>query len=102
MRRSEIVSNFGYGNSVDANLAVKAARKVALDAKDTDDARLLLDVLGLIPPQLGFEPGDPRETKRERNRRAYRNVQSKKKEEVDKYLESMGITREEIGEPEDS
>lgn len=53
--RTQIRGDFGSGQGVSDLVAKAAARKVVTDAVSTDDATLLLDMLGLIPPQPGYE-----------------------------------------------
>jgi len=91
MSRIRINSDFGSGISVAPEVAKVAARAVALNTTGTDDGRLLLDMLGLIPAQPGFEIVSHTGRKNEITAVARR---AKRKKDAN-------YTPEEIGEPED-
>lgn len=58
--RIRIRGDFGSGQSIDEEVAKAAARKVVNDSQSTEEALLFLDMLGLIPPQEGYEVKIPK------------------------------------------
>jgi hypothetical protein len=95
MRRTQIKSHFGNGFTVDPQIALVAAKAVVLHATDTEDAVMLLDVLGLIPPQEGNEPSDRGKVIKEQYAQAKKD---RKLSQVDVRLKKANVTLEEIGE----
>lgn len=51
MTQIQIKARFGSGVTVDDGIAKLAAECAVRNSKSTEDALLLLDMLGLIPPQ---------------------------------------------------
>lgn len=66
---AKISGDFGLA-TVDGNVAKEAAKAVVLNALDTEDAKLMLDMLGLIPPQPEYLPFDHDDAKKERLRKS--------------------------------
>jgi hypothetical protein len=85
-----ITSDMGSGVRIDPEIAHAAARVVALKSMNTGDALLLLDMLGLIPTQPGFEPVDLSKSK---SRRYYEA--SKESGQYDAHNEKRRARREE-------
>lgn len=52
--------------TVDKRVATSAAKAACINATDKKDALLLLDMLGLIPPQAGYLPYESTESKAQR------------------------------------
>jgi len=99
--KTPINSDFGSGTTIDPRVAQQAARAVAILVDNVDDARVFLDILGLIPPQPGFEPMDKRNVKNKRNQENYEMRKLRagfgKASREEKYRK-LGVTPEEIGE----
>lgn len=94
--KREINNDFG-SCAIDSEVAKIAAKAVCSNALDIDDARLILDILGLINPQPGYYPFDSEESKLERRRESY---ERKRREKVirDAKKSKLNATNEEIGE----
>lgn len=97
MKPWELCSDFGSGTTIDPRIAKQAAKTVAKRSVGIDDAVLLLDMLGLIPPQPGNEPTDLRTTKHKINLETRRLRKAQYKENL---LNKLNATAEEIGEVE--
>lgn len=98
-----MITDFGSGCTVDKKAAHLAAKTVTRNAEDTKDALFLLDMLGLIPPQPGYESitqNQYREKQRNSKRREEVRMRKRKEREaieIAKLIE-QGISPEEIGE----
>lgn len=60
-----INSDFGHYIRVEQPIADIAAKAVCMNAESPRDALLLLDMLGLIPPQPGYEVKTIKESQKE-------------------------------------
>lgn len=94
MSKTQINCDFGSGSTVAEYVGTSAARAVAINAIDTHDALLMLDMLGLVPPQ----PGNEIINQAKATRKA--KEASKKLKKEDERLARYGVTLEEIGEDE--
>ena len=95
MKRGELQHNFGSGMVVDSKVAKQATNTVVVNSSGTEDAILLLDMLGLIPPQPGNEPKELGKTKAKINLDGRRERTKQRKQE---QLDKMNVTPEEMGE----
>jgi hypothetical protein len=55
VRKNQIKTDLGGATTIDHRVAVKAAKSVVINSTSVPDAQLLLDMLGLIPAQPGYE-----------------------------------------------
>lgn len=90
--------DFGSATTVDPRVAKQAAKAVVQHSAGTDDALLLLDMLGLIDPLPGNEPTDLNKTKHAIGLETRRKRKAERKESE---LKKLNATAEEIGEIED-
>ena len=91
-------SDFGSGTTIDPHVAKQAAKAVVQHSVGTDDALLLLDMLGLIDPLPGNEPKDHVKAQRASSLETRRDRTARKKAQ----LKKLNATPEEIGEVEES
>lgn len=89
-QRTQIKGDFGNNETLDYWVAETAAKAVVLNANDTDEAKLFLDMLGLIVPQPGFEP-----TTLEKRKKLDAVDRRKRNRETERL---KNVTPEEIGE----
>ena len=86
MRTIRINTDFGSGITIDKRVAESAAKAVTHLVPDKEDATLFLDMLGLIPPQPGYEPNTQFEYKKEQNKkREARKKQEKRYEDIQPF-----------------
>lgn len=99
MRRSQINSDFGNSITVDPRVALQAAKAVAIQVENVDDARVMLDMLGLIPPQPGFEEVSKKDDRNRlaRDRLEMKRLRGEKSKREKARMKKYGITPEEIG-----
>lgn len=110
MNRDQINCDFGRGVTVQRWSAERAAKAAALNAKDPKDCRLLLDMLGLIPPQeqdgnvVKNGVKEKQKIDRDRDREQKREVAKRKKQlarrkqALQETLDRLNATPDEIGE----
>ena len=102
--REKLTFDFTWA-TIDPQVGEMAAKAVVINAKDPDEAILLLDMLGLVHPQAGNEPKkrvvvkaeDDLDRERKKAQLKKTREESKKKIKMEQ-LRAAGIEPHEIGE----